>query len=187
MHISSNTIVVYVNLNELWALCYYFCHYIKCLPFCNYHFLTNSQYEKNKSLFGNPPVRGKQKTKTFLKLKRISEVSAYGVESWDERLTRQEHLDILRTWWGRELRQWRVKTFHLLCSHSFVHSEKLIGEIRKAITTFNWTNSSHPVTAASRGTLSNLPLHVFFTLARALLLIFTNFRGRLLAFDIQNH
>lgn len=78
---------------------------------------------------------------------------------------------LVRRRWGKELKQWRVNTFCLLCSHSFLHSEKLIGEISKAITTFNWTNSSGPVTAASRGALLNLLLHVFFTLSQTLLLI----------------
>lgn len=50
-------------------------------------------------------------------------------------------------------------------------SEKLIGEINKAITTFNWNNSSGLVTAASGGTRWTLRVHVSFTLSQPLLLI----------------
>lgn len=39
----------------------------------------------------------------------------------------------------------------LLIPHSFIHSEQLLGEISEAITTFNWSNSSAPVTVASSG------------------------------------
>lgn len=134
-------------------------------------FLTNCQYEENS--FGNHlGCREKQKTKTFLKLERKSEVRTYGVESWDELLKYKDRTPTsVGKRWEEELRQWRVKTFRLLCSHSFVHCEKLIGEISNAITTFNWTNSFGPVTAASRGTLLNLLEHVFFTLSQTLLLI----------------
>lgn len=59
-------------------------------------------------------------------------------------------------WHGKELRRWWVKSLLPLCSHSLVQSEKLRGEISKAITTFNWANSRGAVTAVSRGTLLNV-------------------------------
>lgn len=59
-------------------------------------------------------------------------------------------------WHGKELRRWWAKSLLPLCSQSLVQSEKLRGEISKAITTFNWANSGGAVTAVSRGTLLNV-------------------------------
>lgn len=90
-------------------------------------------------------------------------------EGWKGCGTCKEHVQTPGLWHGKELRRWRVKSLCPLCSCSFVQCEKLIGEISKAITTFNWANSSGAVTAVSRGTLLNV--HFFFILSHMLLLI----------------
>lgn len=116
-------------------------------------------------------------TRTFLKrfcvLKlnglNFRKMQKWIVKGWKGCCTCKESMQTPGVWHGKELRRWRVKLLCPLCSCSFVQCEKLIGEISKAITTFNWANSSGAVRAVSRGTLLNV--HFFFTLSHMLLLI----------------
>lgn len=94
------------------------------------------------------------------------------VKAWKWCGTCKESMQTPGVWHGKELRRWRVKLLCPLCSCSFVQCEKLIGEISKAITTFNWANSSGAVRAVSRGTLLNVHFFHPFTYA---VINFTNF------------
>lgn len=94
-------------------------------------------------------------------------------KGWKGCGTCKERVQTPGVWHGMELRRWRVKSLCPLCSCSFVQCEKLIGEISKAITTFNWANSSGAVTAVSRGTLLNV--HLFFYPFTYAVINFTNF------------
>lgn len=91
------------------------------------------------------------------------------LKGWKGSATCKESMQTAGVWHGKELRRWRVKSLCPLCSCSFVQCEKLIREISKAITTFNWANSSGAVTAVSRSALLNV--HFFIILSHMLLLI----------------